>query len=161
MSSRLFLRATTIICVVLAVSCAVNNVAAEDLSLRERYRIVVSEDFYPQGTPEDTIRSIINAIENSNARYVLAHLVSPSQVDERLRSDVRELENLVAQMTPAKSHHLLVQLDEHLLDGEWKTGSRFASCQTEGLAELMFERIGDRWFMYNVSPRRKRPDHQR
>jgi len=124
--------------------------AAEPSDLRERYRIVVSDDVYPQDTPKATIRSIIDAIENSNARYALAHLISPAQVDQRLRGNAREFEKLVSGMTPAKSRQLLQRLEDHLIDGDWNTRHRSAWSRLEGLPDLTLERIGERWFMHNV-----------
>lgn len=127
--------------------------AADPYDLDERYRIVANLDHYPQDTPKATIRSIIVAIEEGNARYVMAHLVSPTQVDERLNGNARALERLVSGMTPAKSRYMLDQLERHLLDGNWDAGNRLTTSQAEGVPDLSLERIGDRWFMHN-EPRR-------
>lgn len=137
------------------------NPQIDPTGLRERYRIVVSDDVYPQATPRDTVASIMDALETSNARYVMAHLVSPTQVDQRLRGDVQALEKLISGMTPAKSQHLLDQLDQHLAEGEWRIGRRYAASKVDGLPDVTLEKIGDRWFMYNVSPRTARQTPER
>ncbi len=128
--------------------------AAERSDLRERYRIVVSEDVYPQAKPREAIYSIIDAIENGNARYVLAHLVSPREVDDRLRHDARAFEELVSMITPKKAAPMIDQLSAHLNEGNWTIGSRYATSQLDGMPDLSLERIGNRWFMHNV-PRKR------
>lgn len=152
---------TVLVVVFVAAPSASPGETDNPFDLRERYRIVVSDDVYPQATPRETVGSIIDALENSNARYVLAHLVSPSQVDERLHGDARALEKLVVGMTPAKSHHLLDQLDLHLAEGKWTTRGRRASSRVHGVPDLTLEKIGQRWFMHNVSPRPTRTTRSR
>jgi hypothetical protein len=50
---------------------------------------------YPQGTAKDALRSAIEAAEKSEYTYLLAHLIDPQFVDNRLAERARQLEPAV------------------------------------------------------------------
>ncbi|REJ66232.1 MAG: hypothetical protein DWQ31_15685 [Planctomycetota bacterium] len=133
-----------------SVSATFAAVPADGNGLEQRYGMLVSEDIYPQATPRETIRSIIDAVENANARYVLAHLVSPRHVDKRLGGDQRAFEKLVSGISPSKSRQLTARLEKHIARGQWRISSRIASSEVDGAPRITLERVGKRWFMHNV-----------
>lgn len=62
--------------------CMVNVSAQEKLT--RRYGFDASPAFYPQKTPDETLRSVVKAVENERFDYLLAQLADPQYVDQTI-----------------------------------------------------------------------------
>ncbi len=136
-----------------------SSVAAEGPSLRDlarRYGIWADLDRYPQDGPRQTVRSVIKATRSGDIEYLVAHLISPAQVDKRLGRDPQALRKLAAKATPAKSQKTCAALSRQLAEGRWTIRRNLAWVEVDGVPDVSLEKLGGRWFMHNtpVVPRR-------
>ncbi|NQT35915.1 MAG: hypothetical protein HQ581_00410 [Planctomycetes bacterium] len=118
--------------------------------LTRRYDIRADLQRYAQDDPQQAIRSVIRALETGDTEYMLAHLISPAQVDEKLEGDPAAFRALAAKATPEKSKRLVAALGVHLDDGAWTIWRQGAWSHVEGAAGLSLEKVGQRWFMHNT-----------
>jgi len=137
-----------------AVLAAHRAAAAEDglrpVSLVHRYGLEVDLEHFPQGDPQQTIRSVIRATKSGRVDYMLAHLISPSQVDAKFRGDVEAMKKAAAKATPQKSAKMIAALERQLAEGTWTIRRDRAWSRVDGLPALSLEKIGDHWFMHNT-----------
>ncbi|MBN2022813.1 MAG: hypothetical protein JW809_08450 [Pirellulales bacterium] len=133
------------------------SVAADGLrpvSMMHRYGIEVNLDRFPQSDPQTTIRSVIKATKAGQVEYMLAHLISPSQVDDKLHGDAEAMRKLAAKATPEKSAKMVAALSRQLTEGTWTIEEERAWSRVEGLPTLSLEKIGDHWYMHNTPVKR-------
>lgn len=123
-------------------------------ALDQRYGIEVDPARYPQRDPQEAIRSVIRATEAGDIEYLLAHLLSPAQVDQKLGGDMAALRDLAAKATREKSQRLIKALRTQLDEGIWTIHRSQAWAHASGVPELSLERIGHRWFMQNTPEER-------
>ena len=116
-----------------------------------RYGIASDLETYPQSHPHETIRSVMKASVSGHLDYMMAQLLSPSQVDAKLKGSASAMRRLTSKSTPQGQKRIAAALECHLENGNWLITRRYAWAQTEGLPDLSLERIGDRWYMHNVA----------
>lgn len=116
-----------------------------------RYGVAVDRERYDQATPRATLRSAILAIENREIEYLLAQLIVPAQVDAKFADDPPALKELAERMNPADGQAMIQALSRHLSEGRWTILRTTARSEVTGLPEITLERIGSRWFVYNVA----------
>jgi hypothetical protein len=116
-----------------------------------RYGIAADLQAYPQDHPQRTIRSVVKAALSGRIDYMLAQLLSPTQVDAKLKGDVDALRRLKAQSTPEARKRIAEALSLQIEEGTWLVTKKLAWAQIEGLPLLSLEKIGDRWYMHNVA----------
>ncbi len=122
----------------------------------ERYGQNADPDVYPQGTPQETIESVIKAMKTADITYMLAQLVSPTEVDRKLKGDRDAFRKLAVKATPEKTKAMVDELEQLLKDGTWTMRRNLCWATVDGSRDLTLEKIGQRWFMHNTPV--KRPD---
>ena len=117
--------------------------------IERRYGVEADLPHYPQSDPQQTIRSVIKATAKGNIEYMLAHLVSPTQVDEKLGGSQQAFEKLAVKPSPKKAKILIDSMKRQLSDGTWTIRRNLAWAKVDGMPDLSLEKIGNRWFMHN------------
>jgi uroporphyrinogen-III synthase len=133
-------------------------VGAQEAKPAKRYGVEPSLDVYPQGSPRETLASVLKAIEEKRIDYLLAHLADPQFVDKRVQTLGGKFEELVQETRV----HLLddpgavKELRRFLHEGEWETAESTASARLKDVKDrrVFLRKIGPRWFLEN----RKKPD---
>jgi hypothetical protein len=120
----------------------------------ERYGKHVDLKLYPQSTPQEAIESVIKAMKVADITYMLAHLISPTEVDRKLKGDREALQKMAVKATPEKTKAMAGELEKLLEDGIWTIRRNLCWATIDGSRDLTLERIGRRWFMHNTPVRR-------
>ncbi len=146
------LRLGSLAVVVAAAAAASARADSESVrrDLEVRYGIEVDLKRYPQGDPQQAIRSVIQAAVASDVEYLLAQLISPAQVDQKLGGSRGEFRKLVAKATPEKSRKMAEALGKQLREGTWIIRRNAARAEVDGVPDLSLEKLGGRWFMHNT-----------
>ena len=119
-------------------------------ALAQRYGYQVDLKRYPQGNPQETIRSIAKATVAGDVGYMVAHLISPQETDRKFRGDLAKFQRLTVKATPEKSAQMVNALMHHLNDGIWTVWRNRAWSHVDGTLGLSMENVGNRWFMHNT-----------
>ena len=119
-------------------------------ALAQRYGYQVDLKRYPQGNPQETIRSIAKATVAGDVGYMVAHLISPQETDQKFRGDVAKFQRLTVKATPEKSAEMVKALSLHLNDGIWTVWRNRAWSNVDGALGLSLQSTGNRWFMHNT-----------
>ena len=119
-------------------------------ALAQRYGYQVDLKRYPQGNPQETIRSIVKATVAGDIGYMVAHLISPEETDRRFGGDRAKFQRLTVKATPEKSAHMVKALRRHLNDGVWTIWRNRAWSYVDGTLGMSLENTGNRWFMHNT-----------
>jgi hypothetical protein len=130
-----------------------------------RYGFDVLESKYPQKTPENTLASVIKAIETKKFEYLMAQLADPAYVDKKVEeyknlfTGKEESRTLLAFERLAKETAKYFQDDPLLVkdlkrfakDGIWKMEGAKAMCTTKALPgrQVFMRKIQNRWFLEN------------
>ena len=148
------LAATVVVAVAGAAVAAEDVVEGDDAqiarALSQRYGYQVDLKRYPQGNPQETIRSIAKATAAGDVEYMVAHLISPKETDRRFRGDLAKFRRLTRKATPEKSAEMVGALGLHLKDGIWTIWRGNAWSHVDGALGLSLENVGNRWFMHNT-----------
>ena len=119
-------------------------------ALAQRYGYQVDLKRYPQGNPQETIRSIAKATAAGDVGYMVAHLISPQETDQKFRKDLAKFQRLTVKATPEKSAQMVKALKSHLNDGIWTIWRNRAWSHVDGTLGLSLENTANRWFMHNT-----------
>jgi len=123
----------------------------------ERYGISAIRDVYPQSTPQETLASVVKAIDGRRMDYVLSQLADPDYVDQRVR-DVHNgrFSGMVDEATDklAKDPGTVNRFRRYLKEGEWDVQDSTASVRLKDRPDVVaFRKVGQWWYLDN----RKRP----
>jgi lambda repressor-like predicted transcriptional regulator len=141
----------TLVAVALLVTA---SAAAEEANPNLRYGIPVDPTHFSQDGAQQTVRSIVRALDDGKVSYMLAHLIAPEDIDAKLKFDRAALRRLAGKATAASTEKLRNALVDHLEQGRWIIKGGRALSEVQDRADLTLERVGGRWYMHNV-PRRK------
>ncbi len=146
-----------VLAIVAAVTTATTTFGAEKGPIRPvayevRYGIHLDLVMYPQEDPQETVRSVVRAVITGDIRYMLAHLISPSQVDEKFDGNQEAFRAMATKASKAKSESMVAALTRQLSHGTWVIQENLALSRVEGIPNLSLEKIGERWFMHNTVP---------
>jgi hypothetical protein len=134
--------------------------AAKESDPGRRYGYDADLATYPQKTPQETLGSVLKAIENKRIAYLMAQLAEPGYVDERVQKvHAGKFDGLVNETTEkvARDPGVIRKMRRYLSDGMWDTQGNSASAQIKAVPErVFFKKIGNRWFFEN----KNRPDAQ-
>ncbi len=152
----------------LLVSFAVAGfVGAQDQdNASKRYGFDLNLAFYPQKTPQETILSVVKAIENKRMDYLLAQLADPRFVDEAVaayKTTIRQgsdkakvflaFDRLVVETAQyfLEDPTLLKELRAFGKEGEFETSDTQASgtLKTVQGRKVFLRKLEDRWFLEN------------
>ncbi len=114
-----------------------------------RYNVEVDLKTFPQGTPQETLGSILKAVEMRRADYILAQLADPQFVDRRVKET--SYEALLAEATAklVDDPGAVKQLRAFLKDGKWdvEEGTASVSLKETSDRSVSFCRADGRWFI--------------
>jgi hypothetical protein len=127
-----------------------------------RFGIEADSAKYSQKSPQDTLKSVLAAIENKQVDYLLAHLADPDFVDKRVEYYLKQApgkEQLARAMAfqrlvNATHEHFqedptrIKELYRFAKDGEWKVAEKSAMVRHTQvpMRKAFFRKIQDRWF---------------
>ncbi len=119
-----------------------------------RYGVAPRLEAYPQGTPKETLASVLSAVENRRIDYLLAHLTDPAFVDERVQKFYAgDFDGLVRETTAKLNDNpeAIKELRRFLKEGEWEGDDKTASAKVKDIKDrqVFFRKIGARWFLEN------------
>jgi hypothetical protein len=150
-----------IVLVVAAAGLTAVHAQDKDKATSRRYGVVLDLNRYPQAAPKDTLASVLQAIDNRRLDYLLAHLVDPEFVDERVKKVRGNFEEVVkeARAKLADNSELVKDLRRFLKEGEWNTTETTASVGLKDVKDRMafFRKIESRWYLEN----RQQPPKER
>jgi hypothetical protein len=123
-----------------------------------RYGQEARLDRFPQGTPKETLASVLKAIDESRVAYLLAQLADPDFVDARVKSasgksaDARFDE--VVRETSVKLREepaSVAELRRFLQNGEWEQSDETAVARLKDVRgrAVYLRKIGPRWYLEN------------
>ena len=72
-------------------------VAATAQDIPSRFEVLYNPDLYKQDSPQDTVNSILGAIDRGRYDYIVAHLLDPDFVDSRLAATRNYFERVAAE----------------------------------------------------------------
>ena len=125
--------------------------AADPVEVPTRYGIAADLETYPQGHPQQTIRSVMKAALAGHLDYMMAQLLSPSQVDAKLKGNAAAMRRLTSASSPESRKRIAIALKCQLENGDWLITRHYAWSQADGLPDLSLEKIDGRWYMHNVA----------
>jgi hypothetical protein len=119
----------------------------------ERYGISAVRDVYPQSTPQDTLASVVKAIDGRRMDYVLAQLADPDYVDQRVR-DVHNgrFSGMVDEATEklARDPGTVSRFRRYIREGEWDVQDSTAMVRLKDRPDIVaFRKVGQWWYMDN------------
>jgi hypothetical protein len=139
---------------VLTFVCALSVMAADSDKGEETKRYSIEADLktYPQGTPKETLASVLNAVENKRVDYLVAQLADPEYIDERVKRTFGGKFDEQVNDTRTKLDPPTVKLLQRFLkEGDWIGKESPASVVLKDAKDraVTFIKIGDRWYMQN------------
>jgi hypothetical protein len=127
--------------------------AAQDEPIPSRLNVTPSYDNYPQGNPKETAASILRALNRERFDYLVAHLIEPSFVDERIKITKAKPQEVIDSVRnrflddPATLKNLKKILGEgNITEDADKATVTFG--EVKGL-EVHLVKLGERWFIRN------------
>lgn len=118
-----------------------------------RHNVRLDTDNYPQKTPKVALASVIQAIQAKRADYLLAQLVDPVFVDQRVKDYFSDKFDDLVKEFQAKlldEPETLQTLQRYAKEGEWAENEGAATVKLKGTKDTVyFRKIEDRWFMEN------------
>jgi hypothetical protein len=119
----------------------------------ERYGISAVRDVYPQATPQETLASVVKAIDGRRMDYVLAQLADPDFVDQRVR-DVHHgsFSAMVDEANEklARDPGTVSRYRRYLKEGEWDTQDSTAIVRLKDRPDTVsFRKVGPWWYLDN------------
>ena len=130
------------------------DVRADEGDASLRYGIPRDATRFSQDGPQQTIRSMVKALDDGKIAYMLAHLISPEDVDAKLKGEDAALRRLADKATGESTAKLRAALVDHLRSGRWIIKGSRALSEVKDRADLTLERVDSRWYLHNV-PRQK------
>ena len=131
--------------------------AADKPSPTSRYGVELDLKTYPQGTPKETLTSVLKAADSGQFDYLAAQLADPAFIDDRVKGLLagnfeEQIKDTHARLDPPA----LKQLHRFLDDGEWTTGDDAASVRLADLTDraVFFRKIDGRWYLEHRSKRK-------
>ena len=135
------------------------------LKLAKRYGYQHEQELFPQKTPQESIQSILKALDGKKVDYLLAHLADPKFVDDRIEeyrtlqkgSDaaktVLSFERLVRETVAhfQEDPVLVKELRQYLKDAEWEIqdATAIATLKSASPRRVFLRKLEDRWFLEN------------
>jgi hypothetical protein len=138
----------------LAFVCASYLTAADNDTgdKNKRYGIEADLKTYPQGTPKETLASVLKAVENKRIDYLVAQLADPEYIDERVkRTFGGKFEEQVNDTRTKLDPPTVKLLERFLKEGDWIGKDSPMSVVLKDVKDraVSFTKIGDRWYMQN------------
>ena len=138
---------------VLGLACAASLLATEGAAPAGRYGVAVDLSTYAQGTPKETLASVLKAAAAGKFEYLAAQLADPAFIDERVKALGGDFAEQVKDTQARLDPPTLKQLHRFLDDGDWTVGDAEASVRLKELEDraVFFRKIDGRWYMEHRS----------
>ena len=139
----------------LIASCWVVALAQDKEGLPpKRYGIFADVRRFPQGSPKETLASVLAALEQKRFDYLMAHLADPDFVDQRVKKLNGDFEEVVREARTKYSENPDTPklLQRFLKEGEWQGGDGdTASVQLKDVKDrrVFFRKVEARWYLEN------------
>lgn len=137
----------------LALVCLFGSLVAAQDQPRVRFTVTPDLDNYPQATPKEAFASVIRAINRERYDYLVAHLMEPDFVDQRLLTAKITAEQFTKEVKEnfAADPELLRGLKRFEAEGELVEQGASAVVQLKDVKDrkVYFKKIGERWFIEN------------
>ena len=118
-----------------------------------RFQVTYDPGNYPQSTPQEALGSIIKAVGRERYDYLVAHLLDPTFVDNRLRSANITPDQLGKDVKAQllEDPDLVKSLRRFLDEGEFSAGASQVTVRHKDVKDkqVYLKRIGTRWYMEN------------
>ena len=129
----------------------------------KRFGVETDLKTFPQGTPEETLASVVKAIDGKRADYIVAYLADPQFVDRRVKETSHEA--LLAETTAklVDDPGAAKQLRAFLEKGTWTKEDATATVSLKEGSDrtVSFVQSDGRWFLQQPykkpSPKGERP----
>jgi hypothetical protein len=134
---------------------ALSNLTAAEPEKREstkRYGIELDLKSYPQGTPRETLASVLKAVADKRFDYIVAQLADPAYFDERIkRLFAGKFDEQVGETRTKLDAPTVKLLERFLSEGDWEATKSPVLVLLKDVKDksLMFVKIGDRWYWKN------------
>jgi hypothetical protein len=128
--------------------------AAADDAKAVRYGIAPDPAAFPQKTPQETLASVVKAIDGKRFDYLAAQLADPVFIDQRVhRLYAGRFADQVDDLRTRMDDPTLVLLRRYLKDGTWEINKESATVTLKDVADRLvaFRLIGSRWFIEHRS----------
>lgn len=118
-----------------------------------RFGVALDLETYPQGKPQETLTSLLRAVELNRLDYVVAQLSDPAFIDYRVKTFggriVDQVDDTRARLDPGT----VKLLRRFLKDGEWQVADKEAMTLLKDMKDrfLFFQKIGNRWYLLHRS----------
>ncbi len=119
--------------------------------LTKRYGIEADLLEYPQGTPQEALRSVFKAIDGGRIDYLAAQLADPDWVDQRVKQiHEGKFDRLVEEMRDkfANDKTSLKELRRFVEEAQWDITDTKATGQVKDVKDRVYMRkLEGRWFL--------------
>jgi hypothetical protein len=141
--------------VLAGVACAAGALAQAEKDTEPGTRSGIAPDLntYPQATPQQTLASVLKAVEAKRIDYLVSQLADPEFVDRRVRETGGRFDDLVKEATGKLSEDpgATKLLRRFQTDGTWDVKEDAASVRFKDVADrrAYFRKKGNRWYLEN------------
>jgi hypothetical protein len=115
-----------------------------------RYGVAADLKTFPQATPQEALKSVVQAAEARRFDYLLAHLADPAWVDDRVkRLFAGKFEAQVDDTRSRMGSDVVKTLDKFVKDGKWAIDGDRATATLEEIKDrvVILRKIDGRWFL--------------
>ena len=126
---------------------------AQDEKIEKRFGLLLEAEVYPQTTPKELQASILKVLKRERYDYLVAHMMEPTFVDQRLQSTRTTAEQLGKEIKGKfeAQPELLKDLNKLLLDGEMTDAGTKATLKHKDVKnqQVFMKKVGERWYVEN------------
>jgi len=118
-----------------------------------RFGIAVDLKTYPQATPQETLTSILKAIDLNRLDYLAAQLAEPTFIDYRVSTFGSRFQDQVEDLAARLDPSTVKLLQRFRKEGEWNVAGKETMVLLKDKKDrfLFFQKIGDRWYLLHRS----------
>jgi hypothetical protein len=118
-----------------------------------RYGVALNLTTYPQAKPQETLASVLKAVEDKRMDYLTAQLSDPVFVDGRVKVFGGRFQDQVEDARARLDPSTIKLLKSFAKEGEWRVADKEAMLVLKDIKDrfVFFRKIGDRWFMEHRS----------
>jgi hypothetical protein len=134
--------------VALVVLALVSSSAAQEKG--SRYGVALDAKTYPQATPKEGLRSVLDAAANKKFDYLVAHLADPGFVDDRVKRIYggkfkEQVDDTRARLDPG----MLKLLRRFLDKGKWSVEKSEATVRLDDVKDRVVRLVkkDGRWYL--------------
>jgi hypothetical protein len=118
-----------------------------------RYGIPPDLRSYPQGTPKETLASVLKAVDLKRFDYLLAQLAEPDWVDARVEVLAGGFKDAVTEAAERLDAPAVKQLKRFLDEGELETLDTSATMRLKSAKDrvVRLRKIDKRWYLLHTN----------